>query len=178
MIVWIFPIFRQYNTKMFFFFLFLGLSDPLNLFSVSVLQIKPGLIHSVAALLLFYSLNFRDKQKLKISYTDILVVVLFLSAVFIFYNLFYLTLIIHFLILSRFIQIFVIDLHQISELNIFYLVLVFYEISIVINLFVLLGESEKRMFLFFITLTFQFLIAIFFTISREDNPHLRVKLKS
>jgi hypothetical protein len=163
---------------MFFFFLILGLSDPLNLFSVSVLQIKPGLIHSVAALLLFYSLNFKDKQKLKISYTDILVVVLFLSAVFIFYNLFYLTLIIHFLILARFIQIFVIDLHQISELNIFYLVLVFYEISIVINLFVLLGESEKRMFLFFITLTFQFLIAIFFTIYREDNPHLRVKLKS
>ncbi len=177
-IVWIFPIFRQYNTRMFYFFLVLGLSDPINIFSLWALNTKPGFVHSIAALLLFYSLNFRDNQKLKMSHTDILVGILFLSLAFFLNELFYLTFLIHLLILSRIIQIIVVDIHKKSELNIFYLVLIFYEISIVMNLFILLSRTERGMLLFFITLTFQILIAIFFTIFKENNPRLLLKLKS
>ena len=163
---------------MFYFFLVLGLSDPLNLLSVLLLKVKPELLYSIAALLLFYSLNFRDHQKLKLSYTDLLVVVLFLFMTIFLSDLFYLTIAIHILILTRLFQIVIIPLHQKSEINIFYLVLVFYEISLLINLTILLSRTNAGILLFYITLAFQILIAVFFTIFKENNPRLLLKLKS
>jgi hypothetical protein len=81
-IVWILPIFRQYKTRMFYFFLVLGLADPLNMLAVMVLKFKTCYVHSIAAILLFYSLNYRENRKLKLSYTDLLVGVLFITMVF------------------------------------------------------------------------------------------------
>lgn len=175
-IVWIFPIFRQYNTRMFYFFLILGIGDPITLLGIWLFNIKPGLIHSIAALPLFYSLNLRENKYIKLSYTDILVLVLFISMIIYLRDLFYLPFAIHFLIFARIIQFFIVDLHQKSELNIFYLILVFYEITLLINFAIFLSKTDTGLLLFYITLAFQILIAIFFTIFREDDPRLSVKL--
>lgn len=176
-IVWIFPIIRQYNTRLFYFFLILGLSDPLNLFLVSILKIKPGIIHCVAAILLFYSLGLTERLKLKISFTDILAAVLFMFAVF-FADLLYLTLALHLLILARVFQMLIIPLHNKSVLNIFYLVLIFYEITLVVNLFTLIRGGVSGLSLYYITIIFQLLIAIFFSIFKENDPPIMIKISS
>jgi hypothetical protein len=174
---WIFPIFRQYKTRFFYFFLILGLSDPINLLCVLELNVKSGLVHSIASLLLFYSINHSEK-KTRFSYTDMLVVILFLSTTVFLAELYFITIGIHILILARFIQLFTIILHQKTEINIFCAGLVFYEITVVIKLAIYLSGTYSGVLFSYITLAFQLLIAIFFTIYREDNPHLRVKLKS
>jgi len=177
-IAWIFPIFRQYNTKMFYFFLVLGLSDPINILCIWVLNTKPGLIYSIAALQLFYSLNLRDRKEIRLSYADLLFVVLFLLMIIFISELFYLTTAIHILILARIVQIVIMPLHQRSELNIFYLVLLFYEITVLIKLSVYLSGTDAGILFAYITIAFQILIAVFFTVFKENNPRLLLKLKS
>jgi hypothetical protein len=176
-VVWIFPIFRQYNTRIFYFFLVLGLSDPINLLCVLVFNFKTGLIHSIAALLLFYSLNLRYQKKIKISYTDLLVAVLFLTSIVFLSDLFYLVIAIHILIFARLVQIVIMPLHQKSELNIFYLILIFYEITVITKLSIYLSETYSGILFTYITLAFEVLIAIFFTVFKENNPRLTLKLK-
>lgn len=175
-VVWIFPIFRQHNTQLFYFFLILGISDPINFLLVSVYSLKSGVVHSIAALLLFYSINQADK-KLKLTYSDILVIALFLLALF-FYDLILLLMIIHILILIRFLQTVIIDLHKNAKLSIPYLILVFYELTVIIKLFFFLSGTHTGIFFFYTTLAFQLLIGIFFTIFKIDDLRLTKHLNS
>jgi hypothetical protein len=175
-IVWILPIFRQYNTRIFYFFLILGLSDPANIISVSLFTHKTGLVYCIAALLLFYSLNLREHSRLKFTYTDFLLIILFVSAIFLLNDLNYLILCIHLIILVRFIQKVVIDVHQKGEANVFYLMLILYETTVIVKIVVFLFGSNVGVLFFYITLAFQILIGIFFTLFKENNPFLNLKL--
>lgn len=87
--------------------------------------------------------------------------------------------VLHGFILLRLIHILGIDLLRTQELNGFYVVLIFYELLTLTKFFNLLVKVADLSVLtnFFVVTSVQLAIGIFFTIFREDNRRLRVKLE-
>ena len=177
--IWLFPAIRQYKTNLFYFFLILALEDPAVSIVTLLLDIlDPTLVHRIASMLLFYSIDFNLDNIKKNWILNVILVVCFFIGLLVIDNTFFLIIIIHTLILGKFIKYIVIRLHNKSETNLFYLVLIFYELTILVNLIVFLSENNIGYMLHYITLAFQFLIAIFFTVFRVDNPILVRSLRS
>lgn len=175
---WIFPIFRQYKGNYFLYFLILGLSDPIAMLCVAVLNVQPTLIHSIAGLFLFYSIDTVRREFRRLWLLNLITIVAFIIALLMLSNPLFLVLILHFLILLIFIKKLMLKLYQSGEFNWFYLALIFYEITVILKVIVFINGTEVGVLYFYLTLAFQFLIAIFFTIFREENPLLRMRLKS
>ncbi|MBV6512354.1 MAG: hypothetical protein FMNOHCHN_01851 [Ignavibacteriaceae bacterium] len=87
--------------------------------------------------------------------------------------------VLHGFILLRLIHMLGIDLLRTQELNGFYVVLIFYELLTLTKFFNLLVKVADLSVLtnFFVVTSVQLAIGIFFTIFREDNRRLRVKLE-
>ena len=177
-IFWILPPFRQYKERYFYYFLILALSDPLALFSVTVLGFSPNYIHPVAGLLLFYSINTSLANLKKYWLLHGILISVFFFVLLYFDNLLYIVFIMHLLILFKFIHIIIIEMFNSTSLNAFNLALSFYEISVVINLTLFLSDIQIRFVMFYMTLFFQILLAIFFTIFTEKSDFLILKLRS
>lgn len=177
MIAWIFPIFRQYRCNIFYFFLLLGISDPLAVMYVKTIHSSPVYISVIMAPLLFYSINI-DRQK-KITITPLEIFVFILTAVLLFTisNLDIMMLIIHTLILIRIIFKILMELHHKQIVNIFHIVLAFYMTTSVASLIIYLNGDHQAIVLFYINLAFQIILAIFFATFREDHPKLTYSVK-
>lgn len=177
-IAWIFPIFRQFRCNIFYFFLFLGLSDPISTFAIKVFSLRPEIIQVIIAPILFYTINIDRQKKLTINKLEIFVFALSYGLIFLIKNYNITLLIIYTLILIRAIFKNVILLHLHQKINIVHLVLAFYMISSVASLIIYLNGDHQAIVLFYINLAFQTLIAIFFSIFREDHPKMTYKIIS
>jgi len=175
---WLFPIFRQYKGNYFHYFVILALSDPLAMFGVAVLNVQPRLILSIAAIFLFYSIDTIKHEFRRLWLLNLIIVVTFVIALIVLSNPLFLVLIFHFSILLIFIKKLMVKLYQLGEFNWFYLVLIFYEITVILKVIVFISGTEIGVLYFYLTLAFQFLVAIFFTILREENPLLRIRLST
>ena len=175
---WILAAIRQYKGNYFYYFLILALSDPINIFCVSFIGVTQGWVHSVAGLLLVYSVGYNNNEFRKYLILNIIVILVFLSILIVLSNLRYLILATHMMILAKFLKIAFVQLHNNSKLNLFYLALIFYEITIVINFIDLITGVSIGITFFYIILAFQIILAIFFTIFREENPMLNFKLRT
>jgi hypothetical protein len=171
-IAWVLPIFRQYKSNLFYFFLFLGICDPITILASKTIYFKIELIAVIIAPILFYTINIDRKQKLTINKLEIFVFVLAYSLIFLIDNYNIIILIIHTLITIRVIFKIIIELHHYQKINLFHLILAFYMISSVASLIIYLNGDHQGIILFLINLSFQILIAIFFSIFREDHPKL------
>ena len=175
---WLLPPFRQYRGSFFYFFLLIAISDPLALLFVDVIGLNPDILHVFLGVMLFYSidiksLDFKENKFFHITFiSGIIVLVVIIS------NLSIILFLLHLSILSKLIKLLISKVYKDQELNIFYFVIVFYELSVVLNLLVYFSASEVWMFIFYTTLTFQILSAIFFTIFTEKSDFLILKLKS
>lgn len=175
-IVWVFPIFRQFRSNLFYFFLFLGICDPLTLLTLKTVSVKIELVSVIIAPILFYSIGIDRKKSFKINTTEILVFVLAYSLLATIDNYNIILLIIHTLITIRVIYKIIIDLHHQQIINLLHLVLAFYMISSVASLIIYLNGDMKGIILFYINLAFQIVIAIFFSIFKEDDKKLIRKI--
>ncbi len=175
-IVWVLPIFRQFRSNLFYFFLFLGICDPLTLLTIKTVSVKIELVSVIIAPILFYSIGIDRKKSFKINTTEILVFVLAYSLLAIIDNYNIILLIIHTLITIRVIYKIIIDLHHQQIINLLHLVLAFYMISSVASLIIYLNGDMKGIILFYINLAFQIVIAIFFSIFKEDDKKLIRKI--
>lgn len=171
-VAWILPIFRQYRNNIFYFFLFLGISDPLSLLYIKITHSSPVYITVVVAPLLFYSINIDRKKKFTISKIEIFVFILTAVLLFFISNLDIILLIVHLLILIRILYKIIIELHYKQIVSIFNMVLAFYMTTSVISLIIYLNGDHQGINLFYINLAFQILIAIFFALFKEDHPKL------
>lgn len=172
MIAWILPIFRQYRCNIFYFFLILGISDPLAVLYVKTIHSSPVYISVVFAPLLFYSVNIDRQKKIRITPLEIFVFILTAVLIFTISNLDIIMLIIHMLILIRIIFKILMELHHKQIINIFHIVLAFYMTTSVASLIIYLNGDHQALILFYINLAFQILLAIFFAIFKEDHPKL------
>ena len=175
-IAWIFPIFRQFRCNLFYFFLLLGLSEPLSTVAVKVFYLRPEIIQVIIAPILFYTINIDRQKKFIINKLDIFIFVLSYVLFFLIKNYNITLLIIYTFILIRVIFKNIIELHLHQKINIVHLVLAFYMISSVASLIIYLNGDHTGIVLFYINLAFQTLIAIFFSIFREDNPKLTYRI--
>lgn len=173
---WILPIFRQIKSNLFYFFLFLGLCDPITILLVKFFNIKTELIAVLIEPILFYAVLIDRKKPFKINTIEIFVFILAYSLIFFVHNYNIILLIIHTLILIRVIFKIIIELHHNQKISVFHLVLGFYMISAVASLIIYLNGNHQAIVLFYINLAFQNLIAIFFSIFREDDPKLIFKV--
>ncbi len=171
-IAWTIPIFRQYKTNLFYFFLFLGLTDPLTLLWLKVFHLPPGIISLIIAPILFYCVNIDRQKKFSINSTEIFVFIFTLILFFTELKSDVIMLIIHTLILIRVIYKILIELHHKHIVNLFHLMLTFYMITSVASLLIYLNGDHQAIILFYVNLAFQILIALFFTIFEENNPKL------
>jgi hypothetical protein len=174
---WLVPVFRQYKGNYFFFFLILALADPFAFLCVAVFNIQPALIHAIAAIGLFYSLDTIRQDFWRLWLLNLIIVVTFVIALLLQTNPLFLILIFHFLILIIFIKKVMLKLYQSGEFNWFYLILIFYEITAMVKLIVFISGADIGILYLYFTVAFQFLIAIFFSIFREESPALRIHLK-
>lgn len=176
MIAWIFPMFRQFRTNLFYFFFFLGICDPLTGIAINFFPIKNEILAVVIAPILFYTIYIDRSKPFKISKLEIFVFVLAYSLPCFVDNLNIVLLIIHILITIRAIYIIIIDLHYKQKINIVRLVLTFYMLTSVASLLIYLNGDYQALLLFYTNLAFQLLLAIFFSIFSENNPKMNYKV--
>ena len=175
---WLFPPLRQYKERFFIYFLIFALMDPVNLLYIHVLGGKNVIVFSVGSILLFYTINFSLNSIIKYWYVNVLFFTLVILSFLYLPDLHMLLIALHLLIFIKFFKIGIITLHKYNSVNIFQLALIFYELSIIINELVFLSNYEIKVIFFYTTIFFQILIAIFFTVFKEDNPRLNIKLET
>ena len=175
---WLFPVIRQYRGNYFIYFLILALADPIAMLCVAVFNIQPTIIHAIAGISLFYSIDTINHQFSKLWLLYMLIAISFVIALLMLSNPLFLILIFHFLILILFIKKLMVKMYQLGNFNWFYLVLIFYEITVILKVIVFLSGANIGILHFYLTLAFQFLIALFFTIFREESQVLKIQLKT
>jgi|WetSurMetagenome_2_1015567.scaffolds.fasta_scaffold04925_5 hypothetical protein len=173
---WLLPAIRHYKKKYFFYFLILALSDPVNILYVRLIGYPLYITYSVAGFALFFAITSGNNKNKNLFTYPTLALLLILGTIYI-KNLLYLVLIFHFLILLTFIKTSILSIYLENQVNLFYVALVFYELSVVLNIAMVLGDSDIKVIIFFITLSFQILLAIFFTFFTEKSASLNIHLR-
>ncbi|MCK9212169.1 MAG: hypothetical protein M0P61_15120 [Ignavibacteriaceae bacterium] len=89
-----------------------------------------------------------------------------------------LIMVLHLIIILRILYLFVMVVAEKQSLNFFYLVLAFYEFTVLLKFLNFLFELKvEAQTYFYITTGFELLVGIFFTTFREDSAKLVYKLK-
>ena len=189
LIIWLFPPLRHYKKKFFYFFLILALADPFALIYRAIfLKPAPQLYNYLLSYALILSLlEFRTIIKHKYFFLIVLLLLfiisfpynfifqidssLYLSLNFMqtmnFYlSVFLLSQIIIFIILLK---LSIVKYVSTTKFNVFYFVLVFYQLTVVLKFFnFLVGFADAGAF-FVITTIAQNIFGLFFSIVREDK---------
>lgn len=179
MIVWIFPVIRQYRGNFFYYFLILAVTDPVNRFWFFFTGPSPNAyIYCISSLLLYYSIDVRNQRISENWVSKLTLLLTFIAAMLLNTNYHLITTVLHIIILFKFIKIITVKLYNESKLNLFYLTLILYELTIVLKMSLIIVITETGTVFFHITMVFEMLIAVFFMIFKEDNSKIIINLKS
>ena len=179
-IVWFIPPIRQYKNEYFMFFLLLTIGDLITTFLRLVVHISSNAPYVIVAFLLVMSLQKKEDLKrfylleLLITAITLIIVLIENDRMLEIYIIGFLQFIILYYILQHFFR------NNIAKqtLNLFYVVLVFYQILTVIKFLNILSMNYSGYFYVQITTIFQILIGLFFSFFRPDNPKICFKLTS
>ncbi len=181
MFFWIFPAVKQYKTELFWYFFIFAFTDPLTL-------IISTQIHNVSnspraqtffSFLLMLSVlwSLKNKKSIKILTSSVLSLVLF--SFFTNRTITYSVMIlIHVIITYFFIKKTFAFTANSGKVNIFHLILLLEEISIVLKTSTMLISFNPGYSYYIATNAFEILIAIFFTLYKEENEKLFIDLRS
>lgn len=176
MIIWVLSGIRQFPTKYRYFFISIAISDPLNTVLVSFNMMTGNYVFLLTSLLAFYStIKFDPYGKDKILY--FLLPVLMLLTFFITGTTELAFVFIHVFIFYKVFKIATLDLFDNKHFGIFKYLLVFYELTVILNVTLRYIEATQYYFLFYATFAFQVLIGLFFVIFREDKTNLEIEIK-
>jgi len=176
---WIFPAVKQYRTELFWYFLIYAALDPL-VFVTSYLRLNVTIyMYSFFSILLLLSVIWpfrkRISSKLLIAASFILLTVTnFDSPNSANHAQVYIHLFITFFFIWRTFSF----VAETGKANLFHLFLLMEEVSIIFKFLAVIIEIKTGVIFFYATSAFQILIAIFFTLYREDNKKLLVDLRS
>ena len=179
MIVWIFPAIRQYRGNFFYYFLILAATDPVSrLWYFFTAPSSYAYVYCISSLLLYYSIDLRNIKILDNWVSKLTLLLIFIAALLLNTNYHLIIIVLHIIILFKFIKLISVKLFNENELNLFYLVLILYELTIIVKMSIIIIHTEIGSIFFQITLAFEMLIAVFFMIFREDNSKIIINLKS
>ncbi len=178
-LIWLFPPFRQYRGKYFYFFMVLALEGLISVSLASLFHFNILKIYNIINLVLIFTL-FRNTliRKYWYSFFISLIVVFFINYYsdtrLIMFTIILAHLIIFYIILKNA----AIDYNETSSLNIGYFILLLYEITIQLKFYLALINVHTGIFFFFITTSFETIIAIFFIIYKvEKSPKIRLEFR-
>jgi hypothetical protein len=174
-IIWIFPLFRQLKTKWFIFFLALGILDPLTHLLRFAFSYNGNLQYDLGSIVLYLSLYIVEGKKTKESdylFVVLLIIVRLLTSIDVLFLL-----IIHLFIFYKILSFTIIETHLKERLNISFLVLMLYELSILIKFLEYLNKTPVSNIPYYFMLFFEMGAAIFFILFRIDNPRLLINFR-
>jgi len=165
--------FRQQKSRWFYYFLTLAIEDPVAFILTKLFSLQPMLIHVEFAILLFVSVNFqKDIKKKALIMLPFLIASSFVFALLPKPALCTIIAFIHIIILLSIIKIAFIFLRDSHGINIFQIVLVFYESTIVTKLISYVLDYTYGVYFFHFTTAIEILIGVFFLFFRESNRTL------
>jgi len=176
-VVWLFIPLRQFKTRYFWLFLALALTDPLTIILGRSFHLVLGQFYVPFSILyLFIVMDFSKISFKKIAFSLIVIALGIIS--FIRYWEYSQIFIIVVLLLVLILLVknsfeFVIEK---GSINIFHVVLVFYQMLNVLKFFSLINNFSTGIWFFFLSNILQLFIGIFFLIYREDNPKLLIRI--
>lgn len=176
-LVWLFIPLRQFKTRYFWLFLALAMTDPLSIILARSFHLVLSHFYVPFSILyLFIVMDFSKISFKKISFSLLVITLGIIS--FIRYWEYSLIFIIVVLLLVLILLIknsfeFVIEK---GSINIFHIVLVFYQMLSVLKFFSIINYFSTGIWFFFLSNILQTLIGIFFLIYREDNPKLLIRI--
>lgn len=169
-LIWLIPPIRQFKGKFFYFFLILALMDPI--FLINNIIFKKGFPIQLTVFLvylLFISIIQHDimkKHKLLFVAVGILIIIMAFFGLNQTQN-FVVVILLHAGIFLIILKIFITNFGQSGKVGIFYLVFVFYELTMILKLFnVLIGFADAIGF-YMLTSIAQIIFGLFFSIYRE-----------
>ncbi len=176
-VVWIFPAIRQWKGRLFYYFLILAIIDPVSYIHLILLNTNiPFKFNIIASLFLLFSITWKIfSNKLN------KIILLFLSAFIIFLFLLFdlsvkgnilVLILIYSIVFLVFLKDLIVEYVNTSTINLFYMMLVFYQLTMISKfLNLIIGFADATAF-FIITSIAQIFFGLFFSIFREDNPRL------
>ncbi|PKL83349.1 MAG: hypothetical protein CVV24_05365 [Ignavibacteriae bacterium HGW-Ignavibacteriae-3] len=176
MFFWIFPAARQYKTQLFWYFLVLALMDPLSIIIHSATHYP--YTTSLFTSILLYAVLYSEVKTGTLKYLLALVITIMLISLF---NLvpfgMIFRIICNLIIIFFFFKRTLLFVADTGKLNVFHLFLLIEEISLVLKLVIVVYRVDAGDILFHITTAFQLLIAVFFSLYREDDKRLLINLR-
>lgn len=177
---WVLPPLRQYKTSLFIYFLILAISDLFGLLLFHFLKLDFSyfyIIVSFSSLIALQKNEYLRKKWILFSGSGLIVISLSFIKFGIGIHIFFLTLL-HLMIIFRILYLFVMVVAQKQSISFFYLVLAFYEFTVLLKFFnYLFPLNVDAHTYFYITTIFELLVGVFFTLFREDSPKLVYQLK-
>ena len=168
--VWLIPPFRQYKTPYFLYFLILALSDPLNITSFYIFHSGIWTGNVLASCFSVIALLKLQKIKRNIIPLTIYVAVIFFLLISINMNgMRILTALNLFLILLFFANDFVVSLKNNVSINLFYIVIILYNMANFTKIIFSLSYAKNRFLYFSATTFFQIFIAVYFSFCNVKN---------
>lgn len=177
-VFWMLPPLKQYKTRFFWFFLVLAFTDPIGIALGKVFHFSPYLLYNFSSIAAYLALfDFNNFKKRHLFILIILVALASLSFDLPQNHNFYFIIFINFLILLRVLKFTLLFVIEKSLVNIFHMVLILYQATIILKMLSVVENFTSGIYYFAITNIFQILIAIFFTIFKEEDQQLHLDLK-
>jgi len=162
-ILWTFPLYKQYKTRYFLYFLILSLADPVKIFMLFVFQLGANRFTWEIVLLLLVSLI--QNIKIKWVLTGISIIGLILSVFYKFdkNTMLYLTFAIHIILWGNMILLLLKRMVEFQSLNLFLSFLVLYELITIFRFLAIILNNESGGLSNHLGGISQYLFAILFT---------------
>lgn len=171
--VWFFPLFKQYKTDYFYFFLILALSDIVKIISFYLLRINPQVFSLTFAFLLTSSLLSNRKQKYFFVILSILTFIIFLNFSMNRSILILSLIVTHFIIALILVLSLIKYIQKVKAVNLFLILLITYEYIDIIKFVTGLLNNEQGGISFYLatfTQIFFGLLFSFITFTSKDFP--------
>lgn len=168
----------HWRRKFFSYFLILGLTDIINLiltYAFELVIFYPYILSSLFLILALQSKEFVIKYRYYL--IPIVSVIFYLGIIYHSTWSVYILLSLHIIILIRILYLFVIDVGNNLRLNLFYVFLLFYEITVISKFLNILFNLVDGAMYFNITTAFEIFIGLFFLFFRYDNSRIVFQLK-
>ncbi len=179
-LLWVFPAFRQLKGRYEAFFVLLAFEGLIS--SLIRLYHIPNVINylQVGTSFLLPLCLFDRNRKSAFDYVYIIISILIMAVIIPEHKiaLLVITLIIlHLFIFTVFLKDFVWETVTNNSFNLYFVMLIIYELSILVRLFYAANGTSMGLYYYVVLTILEIVIGIFFTIFRENNPKLKIQLK-
>jgi len=171
------PPFKQYKGGLFYYFLILGITDPAVYLAFRYLKIESSLTYMACYFFQTISVLYYSK---KLNFGWVFLCVTILSSTYYYlhpYSMIFPLVILHLIMVYHLMAIFLGEILSTHRFNVYYLVILFYEFTIILKCLALIYSFCAAVYYFYIITAIEVLFCFYFIFYNAENS-LRVKIKA